>query len=82
MLEMVSNGRGVRLAQIALEAYYAGRSGQRRGGSGASDCDWSESDIVDLMTDLLLFARTKNHDLAAILRKIEGHVRAETGRPC
>lgn len=77
-----SNQRGVRLAQIALEAYYEGRQAQRRGGDAASGCDWSESDMVDLITDLLLLARSKDHDLSALLRKVEGHIRAETGRAC
>lgn len=77
-----TNQRGVRLAQIALDAYYEGRQAQRRGGVTASGCDWSESDMVDLMTDLMLLARSKNHDLSALLRKVEAHIRAETGREC
>lgn len=66
--------RGVRLAQVALEAYYSGRQSQRRGGIAASDCDWSESDMVDLITDLLLLARAKDHDLAMLLRKVQAHI--------
>lgn len=72
--------RGVRLAQVALDAYYSGRQSKRRGGLAASGLDWSESDMVDLITDVLLLARSKDYDLTALMRKVRAHIGAETGR--
>ena len=77
-----SNKRGAHLAQIALEAYYQDRTGSRRGGLNAADLHWSESDIIDLMTDLLILARQKGYDLSALLTKVEAHIESETGHDC
>ncbi|GEP12754.1 hypothetical protein [Methylobacterium gnaphalii] len=72
--------RAARLAQIALEAYFQGRTDRRRGGGTAGELEWSESDIVDLVTDLFILARAKDVDLSGMLAKIEAHIQIETGR--
>ena len=41
--------------------------------------DVGEGDIVDLVTDLLLFADTVGFDPSNVVRKAESHLLAETG---
>ncbi|CAO4177334.1 hypothetical protein [Methylorubrum extorquens] len=65
------------LAQKALDAYLHEHSGIRRWCYPAKSDDIGESDIIDLVTDLLLLAEVKGHDPCSVVRKAEVHLQAE-----
>ncbi|AMB46778.1 MULTISPECIES: hypothetical protein [Methylobacteriaceae] len=65
------------LAQKALDAYLHEHSGIRRWCYPSTSDDIGESDIIDLVTDLLLLAEVKGHDPCAVVRKAEVHLQAE-----
>lgn len=78
MPKTTSNMRGTRLAQIALEAYFSGRTELRKGGALAPNLDWSQTDIVDLIADLLILARLKGYDVTTLLSTVRMHIAVET----
>lgn len=79
---MPNKAKRAELAQKALDAYLQEHSGIRRWCYPPSDHEVGESDIVDLVTDLLLLAELRGHDPCEVTRKAEGHLRAEAGREC
>lgn len=79
---MPNKAKRAELAQKALDAYLREHSGIRRWCYPRAADDVGESDIIDLVTDLLLLADRKGHDPCDVLRKAEGHLLAEAGRRC
>jgi hypothetical protein len=75
---MQSEAERVRLAERALEAFLRESSPFRRRPMMPPIADVGESDIVDLVTDLLLFADTVGLDPSGVVRKAESHLYAET----
>lgn len=67
------------LAQKALDAYLHEHSGIRRWCYPSISDDIGESDIIDLVTDLLLLAEMKGHDACGVVRKVEVHLQSEVG---
>ncbi|MBB2964688.1 hypothetical protein [Methylobacterium sp. R2-1] len=76
---MQSEAERVRLAERALEAFLKESSPFRRRPMMPPIADVGESDIVDLVTDLLLFAHTVGLDPSSVVREAENHLLAETG---
>ena len=66
-------------AQLALGTYARVQGTCRRSKWNTGKGDVAESDIVDLMTDLLLLARFSGYDPQSAVSKAERHLYAETG---
>ena len=74
---MPAKVRRVELAQIALDAYIHAEGAERRWTGGVPACE-----IVDLITDLLLMARSRQHDPCSVLSKVRRHLEAEVEERC
>lgn len=79
---MPNKAKRAELAQKALDAYLHEHSGIRRWCYPPASDDVGESDIIDLVTDLMILAVSKGHDPCGILRKVESHLSAEVGHQC
>lgn len=79
---MPNKAKRAELAQKALDAYLQEQSDIRRWCYRPPAEDIGESDIVDLVTDLLLLAELKGLDPCEVTRKAEAHLQAEAGREC
>lgn len=69
--------RRVEFAQAALDAYLHAEGADRRWIGGVPACE-----VVDLITDLLLLAKSRGHDPCSVLSKAKRHLEAETGERC
>ena len=76
---MPNKAKRAEFAQKALDAYLHEHSGIRRWCYPPATDDIGESDIIDLVTDLLLLAELKGHDPSGVMRKVEVHLQAEAG---
>ena len=76
---MQSETQRVRLAERALKTFLKESAPTRRWRIGPPVEAVGESDIIDLVTDLLLFAETNGFDPSSVVRKAEIHLLAETG---
>ena len=76
---MPTEGRRAHFAQLALGTYARVQGTCRRSKQSTGEGDVAESDIVDLMTDLLLLARFSGYDPQSVVSKAERHLYAETG---
>ena len=74
---MPTRTRRVEFAQVALDAYPHAEGADRRWTGGVPACE-----VVDLITDLLLFAKAKGHDPCSVLSKARRHLEAEAGERC
>ncbi|MEE7457881.1 hypothetical protein MPAR168_02775 [Methylorubrum populi] len=79
---MPDKAKRAELAQKALDAYLHEHSGIRRWCYPPASDDIGESDIIDLVTDLMLLAEAKGHDPCGVIRKAEAHLQAESGLSC
>ena len=70
---MPNKAKRAELAQKALDAYLHEHSDIRRWCYPPSVDEIGDSDIVDLVTDLLLLAELKGLDPCEVTRKAEGH---------
>jgi hypothetical protein len=76
---MPTEDRRANFAQLALDTYTRVQGTCRRSRWSTGEGDVAESDIVDLMTDLLLLARFSGYDPQSVVSKAERHLYAETG---
>lgn len=74
---MPTRVRRVELAQAALDAYLHAEGADRRWAGGVPACE-----VVDLITDLLLFAKERGHDPCSVLGRAKRHLQAEAGERC
>lgn len=79
---MPNKAKRAELAQKALDAYLHEHSGIRRWCYRPTSDDVGESDIIDLVTDLMLLAEVKGHDPCDVMRKVEAQLQAESGLHC
>lgn len=79
---MLDKAKHAYLAQKALDTYLSEHNDLRRWCFLPPSNDIGESDIIDLMTDLLLLAELKGYDPCEVTRKAEKHLEAEAGRKC
>ncbi|MGW5960764.1 hypothetical protein [Methylorubrum thiocyanatum] len=79
---MPNEAKRAELALKALDAYLHEQSDIRRWCYRPPAEEIGESDIIDLVTDLLLLAEMKGFDPSEVTRKAEGHLRAEGRRKC
>ncbi|CAO4140426.1 hypothetical protein [Methylorubrum aminovorans] len=76
---MPDKAKRAELAQKALDAYLQEHSGIRRWCYPPASDDIGESDIIDLVTDLMLLAEMKGYEPRGLIRKVEVHLQAEAG---
>ena len=74
---MPTRTKRIELAQAALDAYLHAEGADRRWIGGVPACE-----VVDLITDLLLLAKSRGHDPCSVLSKAKRHLEAETGERC
>ncbi|MBB2964686.1 hypothetical protein [Methylobacterium sp. R2-1] len=79
---MPDRAKHAALAQKALDAYLQEHDDIRSWCYLRTTDRIGESDLIDLVTDLLLLAEMKGYDPCEVTRKAEGHLEAEAGRKC
>ncbi|CAO4164963.1 hypothetical protein [Methylorubrum extorquens] len=79
---MPDKAKHAKLAQKALDAYLQEHDEIRRWCYLRTHERIGESDLIDLVTDLLLLAEMNGYDPCEVTRKAEKHLEAEAVRRC